>query len=742
MSSLAPGAPLMRAVAPLLQAQGLIAAGHFEQARRLLARADGADPAVQNLLAIVAVLEGQAGVALVHAQRAVRVAPGDARLHFTLGRAHKLAGDLGGAQSAYRRAIELDPRFAEAHVSLGIALKHAGDLDAAIGCYRQALVLNPRLAVAQANLAYAEAARHERDAAAGGNAPEDTESTLDVTAQALAIDPRNDALQFNHGLLLLRCGRREAAIDAFNRALGLQPGHVGYCLRLGQELGNLGAVAAARTLYERWLERNPPCPPVMRALANLLTRDGEAALGLAWAERAAALDPDPKAWLQLCHAYQQLRRLADSLAAGRRAIAASGGHWELHSIPLMVAQYLLDEPLEIAQMHRSFGQALTASVPAEPRLSPRPLAAGSRLRVGYLSADFLHHSVAYFAAPLLEHHDRERFEIFCYYNRGWGDSMTAQLKALGHAWLDCEGWSDEALARRIRADGIDVLVDLGGHTAGARPRLFALAPAALQVSYLGYPSATGIAQIDRRLTDASIDPGDMPGTGSERPLVLPRSMFCYRPFDTPPIGPVPSVRHGQVTFGSFNNLAKLTDGCLDLWAQVLRAVPGSRLVLKAAAAADAGNRSALERFMAERGVAASRLDLRPRVADRRAHLLQYDDIDVALDPVPYNGATTTCEALWMGVPVVSLRGRTHAGRMGASILRAAGQAGWLADSPATFVDLAAALARDVTTRAAWRASARDRLRASELFDERGHARAVEAALVAAWREAGGVIGTD
>lgn len=726
------------------QAQLLLAGGRIADSQQLLLellQGDAQLPAklraaAHRLLAIAAVLSQQPDPALQHAVQGVQLEPDSAQQHLVLGRACKLAGRLDHAVAAYRRAIELDPWQAEAHVSLGIALKHGGDLPSAIACYERALQLNPQLAAARANLAYARGALISRQAEHGADAPPPDE-VLAEARNAAELDPHNPALLFNLGLLMRGASRRSDAIDAFNRALGLAPNDLRCCLHLGHELTADGQTLSALALYQRWLELNPPAPAVMRALANLQAREGLPGAALQWAERAAALDPDPKGWLQLCHSRQQCRQLVAALDAGRRAIELSGGHWEMHSVPLMVANYQLEDAQALATLHAHFGRSLAADVQAAAAALP-PAAAGAaadgRLRIGYVSADLINHSVAFFFGHLLEHHDRGRFEVWCYHGRGHGDGMTEHLRGLGHHWVDTDAMSDEALARRIRADGIGVLVDLSGHTSGARLRVFGMGAAPAQVSYLGYPTHSGVQRIAHRISDHTIDPGDMPDIGCEKPLPLPRSMFCWRAPESPAIGPPPSMQRGHVTFGSFNNHAKISDRCLALWARVLQAVPRSRLLLKSASVADAVNRAELEAFMAQRGIGAERLDLRSRVADRCEHFETYNQIDIALDPFPYNGATTTCEALWMGLPVVTLAGSTHAGRMGASILQAAGRRCWVAHDEDRYVALAAGLAVDSDGRQAWREEARNQLARSELTDETGFARCFEAALEIAWSE--------
>jgi predicted O-linked N-acetylglucosamine transferase (SPINDLY family) len=242
--------------------------------------------------------------------------------------------------------------------------------------------------------------------------------------------------------------------------------------------------------------------------------------------------------------------------------------------------------------------------------------------------------------------------------------------------------------------------------------------------------------MDFRITDLAIDPGDQPPLPHDLPLPLARSMFCYRPDTAAQLALPPALGNGYVTFGSFNNIAKVTDHALAMWAAAMNAVPGSRLLLKSTSMAQAGNRSNIERFMASQGIAADRLDLFAWQANKDGHLNMYNQVDIALDSFPYNGATTTCEALWMGVPVVSRRGATHTSRMGASILGAIGQSKWVADTDAAFVEIVVNLAADVPALARWRAESRVRLKSSELLDDAGFTRDFEAALEAAWERKG------
>lgn len=726
---------------PLARAQALLAAGKYAAAEQILTRLTHARPpvaAAHKLLAMLAVTQQRADDALRHAEQAVALAPADADGFVTLGRAHKLARRLGEAIAAYRQAVALQPRHAQALVSLGIALRESGELDAAIAAYQQAIAADPKLGVAHSNLANAMAQRAEQTATALPDG-EPSADMLAATERAVQLDPGNAGLLRNHGGMLQRARRFAEAAEYFNRALGARPSDLECCLALGECLLASGQPENAISVYEKWLQTNPPAAAAMRALSGLHTVAGRAAEGLKWAERAVELEPDAGGQLLLANAYQQCRRMEDALTASQRALDMSDHALAFYPLHLLCLSYLHEEPQFIFERHADYGRRLAAGAKPLAAALRQPLKVAGprpqRLKLGYISGDFVLHSVTYFIGALLAGHDRSRYEVTLYSNRAWGDAVTDRLKALGHRWVECDGVSDVTLAERIRADGIDLLVDLAGHTSKSRVEVFALRAAPVQLTYLGYPTVTGVVNMDFRITDADIDPGDMPPLATDQALHLPRSMFCYQPESAPQLEPPPVLRNGYITFGSFNNVAKLSDRTLALWARLLLQVPGSRLMLKSGSMAEAATQDSITRFMQGQGVAPDRLSLMARLPSKTSHLALYNSIDIALDTTPYNGATTTCEALWMGVPVVSLRGRTHTSRMGASILRAAGRPDWVASDDARFVALGAALAADTAGLQAWRQRARQALQASELLDTAAFTNCFEQALDAAWQNA-------
>jgi protein O-GlcNAc transferase len=356
-----------------------------------------------------------------------------------------------------------------------------------------------------------------------------------------------------------------------------------------------------------------------------------------------------------------------------------------------------------------------------------------RLRIGYVSADFRNHSVSQFLLPLFEKHDHSQCEVFCFSDVLKQDGMTVRLRARVDHWQSICGWTDDRVADRIRDQKIDILVDLSGRTAGNRLGVFGRKPAPVQVSYLGYPGTTGLKTIDYRMTDAIADPADeVPG---DRVFRLPVCNWCFgAPENAPEVGPLPAESAGSITFGTFNNFAKVLPGVMDLWARILNAVPSSRLIIKSRGVNERSVRERVHRFFTARGVDENRVELRGRDVSAAAHLAGYNEIDIALDTFPYHGTTTTCEALWMGVPVVTLAGNAHFSRVGVSLLTNLGHPEWVADSADRYFEIAAGLAKDLPRLTELRKSLRERMAASSLMDAARFARDMEAAYREMWRE--------
>jgi predicted O-linked N-acetylglucosamine transferase (SPINDLY family) len=371
-------------------------------------------------------------------------------------------------------------------------------------------------------------------------------------------------------------------------------------------------------------------------------------------------------------------------------------------------------------------------------VAPHPVAghvndrnAGRRIRVGYVSPNFRAHVVAYSMIPILGHHDRDRFEVFCYSDNPTPDAITERVRSQSDVWRQTAGWDDAAFARLVRDDQIDVLVDLTLHMSNNRMLAFARKPAPVQITYVGYAATTGLPQMDYRLTDVYMDPVHAPSGGPERLLRLPHCYWAYRPSDAgqgAAVGAPPLSANGYVTFGSLNNFRKVNGGVIDAWARVLAGVPGAQLL--AVLPGGPENSHVLDEFE-RRGVSAGRVRLLPRQSQAE-YFERYGEVDISLDPFHYNGGITGLDSLWMGVPFVTLAGNRAVGRAGASLLTNVGLPELITTTTDEYVARIISLATDHTRLAELRARLRDRLRSSPLMDEAGFTRDFERLLVSAW----------
>ena len=419
----------------------------------------------------------------------------------------------------------------------------------------------------------------------------------------------------------------------------------------------------------------------------------------------------------------------------KQALACDPGYTEAHSnlfqamhyAPGFDAEALSTEARRWATAH---AEALTAQALAHTNdRSPH-----RRLRIGYVSSDLRQHPVGFFFAPVFTHHDKEAFELFCYAGVRHPDALTAQCQAGADHWYEVTALSDAALAERIRADRIDILIDLSGHTRGHRLLTFARKPAPVQVTAGGHYDTTGMTAIDYLISDRFHTPQGAERYFSEALIRLPHDYICYGPPDyAPAVAPSPLARHGYVTFGCFNNLAKVTPEVIALWARILHALPSSRLRLQTRELGDSATCARYHALFKEEGVAINRIELQGHIPHRQL-LTAYGEIDIALDPFPYSGGLTTCEALWMGVPVITLSGHCFAGRHSTSHLANAGLPELITTTPEEYVAVALALAQDADRLTTLRQGLRERLAASPLCDAAGYTRDLEAAYRGMWEK--------
>ncbi|HVX84616.1 MAG TPA: tetratricopeptide repeat protein [Phycisphaerae bacterium] len=563
--------------------------------------------------------------------------------------------------------------------------------------------------------------------------PHDAAALFD---QARALHPDSVEALSGLSLALLHAQRAADAVRVTEQVVALRPASAGAHANLGLAL--IAAGQSARAI-ESLLTATRLAPQWAIGFLNLglaqlqLGRHSEAVLSL---RQAAAIDPastQTRENLVLALLGGGLPR--EAVAAARQAVADIPASAALHGGLLLTLHN--DPAISAAQLfaeHLAWSDRHAAGVP------PMPAAQVDRspervLRVGYVSADFRRHSVAEFFEPLLAAHDRTRVEPFCYSATPYADAMTARLRHLAgpERWRDITALSDAQAAVQVRADRIDILVDLAGHTAGNRLLLFAAQPAPVQATWLGYPDTTGVKAIAYRLTDHLADPQGAEAFSTECLWRIGPPFLCYQPPpDAAPLSELPALRTGRITFGCFGAAAKINDPLLALWTDLLHSIPGSRLLLKNSSMTDSPARERVMRFFSDRGIDAARLDLRRRSASYATHFAHYADIDIALDTFPYHGVTTTCEALWMGVPVVTCTGQTHHARVGRSLLESVGLAGLAGESFADYGQIAQRLAGDVPQLAALRRDLRGRMAASPLLDAPHFAGRIEAAYRGMW----------
>lgn len=669
------------------------------------------------------------------------------------------AGRVEEAGRCYRLAIEADACHAVAYFNLGLLVLAEGRFGEAAARFREAVRLRepfPEACVAYADalealgrdaeaLQWLERAIAQREGYEGAlmNAGGLLQKMgrLDEAAatyrRAIAAAPGSPAAHNNLGNVLMSLGRRVEAEASFRQTIALEPGAAVAHSNLANALRDLGRHAEAEASAREAVRLAPDLPEAHYNLGNILQALGRASESVASLRRAIELRPAYReARNSLGNSYKDLGRLDEAEQSFLAALALDPGDRDARSNFLLLLNYTSTHTR--AQVHAEHLEwAARHEKPLMPERSPHrnDRDPGRRLRIGYVSGDFRRHSVAYFIEPVLERHDRAAFEVYCYSNVALPDPMTARLLGLADRSRNIFGVTDAGAAKMVREDGIDLLVDLSGHTAGNRLGLFARRPAPVQATYLGYPNTTGLGAIGWRITDVHADPpGDGDEFHSERLARLPGSFLSFQPpAESPGAQAPPSIVNGFVTFGSFNVLPKIGPEVIRAWARLLGRVPRSRLLLKALGLGDPGSRAQVIEAFGREGVPAGRISVLPIEPSLQAHLARYHDMDVALDPFPYNGTTTTLEALWMGAPVVALAGDRHSGRVGASILANAGLANLVARDAANYVDIAAGLAGDAARLAELRRTMRERLAASPLLDRAGFLRALEGAYRQMWQ---------
>jgi predicted O-linked N-acetylglucosamine transferase (SPINDLY family) len=598
---------------------------------------------------------------------------------------HHLAGRLGAAVQIYERLFPSAPGSYEINHMGGLAFLQLGRYDKALVWLERARHLNPRAPTTWMLLGLV----HKNQS----RFPE-AEAAL---RESLKLAPRSGETWANLGALFVHLNRLDETIDCFRKAVDLNPKDASSWAKLASAYLRQGRMPEALECNKKALALDPRDPAARRGLAEVFQAQ--------------------------CKTEQALVELEAHLANYPRDLGAL-------SMRLMLLNYRSDlSPSQLFEQHRAYGRIVEGDRAAPTPVLPNPPVEDRRLRVGFLSPDFRCHSVAYFIRPFLECLDPARFELFLYHDHFNSDSVTEEFKRLVPQWRQVYGQDNDLVEKKIRGDAIDILVDLAGHTSQVRLPLFARRVAPVQITYLGYPNTTGLSSMDYRLVDPVSDPeGEANALCTEKLLRFSSCAWCYEP---PSEAPEPATRGEQepICFGSFNAFFKLNGATLELWKRVLERVPRSTLLLKCIGA----DLEAWRARLSSQGFDLSRVTLLPHHASVADHMACYSKVDIGLDPFPYNGTTTTCEALWMGVPVITLRGNRHASRVGASLLGSIGLQELVAGDPDDYVELAARLAADRPRLHDLRTGMRGRLKGSALLDKTGQAARLGEAFLQVWR---------
>jgi len=586
------------------------------------------------------------------------------------------AGRLAAAETGYRSVLQGQPQHADAIHYLGLIAYQRGHYAEAVSLFERSIQLRAGVAGYQTNLGNAlKKLGRNRDA-------------LVAYQRAVRIEPTLAAAHYNLGSLQLALADQAAALASMRHAVELDSHSAPYWLGYGRALLAAEDIDGAYGCFDKALTLAPQLHEAHAAIAEPLIRFGEVAKALKHLRHALQLQPDNLSY---------------------------------HSSLLFAMNLLEEDPVvlhrEACQRMQSWEQRIAPLAgPFQPRGGRRP-------RIGYLSYDLRRHAMRFFIEPILRHHDRNQFELFCYYTHPQEDASSQRLKALSERWIHCAELDDEALAQRIRRDGIDILIDLSGHTTGHRLGTLLRKPAPVQMQMLGYLNTSGLTRVDYRIADpVTVPDGRHEALNSETILRLPRCQWCYQPpAEAPPVVAPPSQQPGAILFGAPHNLAKISPPMVVAWARILARLPASRL--RVVVWGERARRN-LTRAFAAQGIASSQLQFAEPLPFEQ-YLEFYQLVDLVLDSYPYSGGTTACESLWMGVPYVTYAGGAPMGRGGASILKTLQLEALIAHSLDEYVDIAVALAHDLPTLAAWRATLRPRMQASALLDGPAYTGALE-----------------
>jgi protein O-GlcNAc transferase len=723
---------------------GIIAhqTGRYEIAIDLMSKAIRNNPQVPfyyNNIGGVFTSQGRPEEAVVHYRKAIQLKPDYAEAYYNLGVVLKDQGRPEEAVTHYQKAIQLQPDYTEAYYNIAVAFQYLGKIEEAIASYQRVLYLQPDSAMAWNNL---------------GNILKDQgrpEEAVVHYQKAILLKPDYARVYYNLGVVLKDQGRPEEAAASYQKAIQLQPDYAeaynNYGVILHHDFGktddaiasyqkaiqlkpdyaeaynNLGFAFKEKlktdetiASYQKAIQLKPDYAEAYNNLGIVFNDLGKKDDAIASYQKAIHLKPDyAEAYNNLGGAFKDLGRIEDAVLLLKKALLVKPEQTEVHSNYLLTLHYdtgssketLLNEAIEWSRKHcLHFDPAKRFINTVDP---------DRKIKIGYVSGDFRIHPVGFFIEPVLINHNRENFEVYCYGNHHENDDMTRSFQSLPLHWRNIASLSDEKAGEMIVDDGIDILIDLSGHTAKNRLLLFAKKPAPLQATWIGYSDTTGMKAIDYIIADRYVIPEEDEKFYVEKAMRLPESYLCYSPpAYAPDVNSLPFLLNGYITFGCFNNIAKVNPAVIAVWSDILRAVPGSRLCMKTPTLGLSTIRNAYLKLFINNGIEPESVDFIGKSLTHGELLEQYGNIDIALDTFPYAGTTTTMEALWMGVPVAALVHDSFVGRVGYSLLSTSGLGELITFTSEDYVEKALALAGDIGRLTALRRSLRDKINSSHL----------------------------
>jgi predicted O-linked N-acetylglucosamine transferase (SPINDLY family) len=640
---------------------------------------------------------------------------------FSVGARYFELGRLDDAEVALRSAVAHDPTHGRSWYLLGVIKIGKHDYESALELLQRAAACDPNSGETQNDLGVMLQIHGRRDEAAI------------CYKRAVALMPNHAEAHFNLGCAMYDLGRWDEAIACYRRAIALRPNYEKAHNNLGSVLQDQGKLDESVASYRRALAIRPDYAEALNNLGGALKAQWKLEEAEASCRRALAIRPDyAEAYNNLAILQEAQGKLGEAVANYRHALAIQPNFAAAHTSLIFALNFDLasspeQQAQERARWYEQHGRRFAAAIPCHAN-RPEP---ERRLRVGYVSAHFRRQAATYAFASVLLNHDAEHFEVVCYSDTVHPDDVTQAFQARIELWRDTRGWPDDRLAAAIRADGIDILVDLSGHMSGNRLLVFARKPAPIQVTGWGEPTGTGLLTMDYLLADPVLVPSKQRGLLVEQVVDLPGFLGYWTPDVLPDPGPLPALANGYVTFGSFNRLTKVSDTVLLCWAAILRASPNSRLVLKDYLLVESNQQARVRAVLSAQGIAPERLTLLGG-SDRRAHFAAYRMLDIALDPFPHGGGMTTLDALWMGVPVVTAPGPTISSRLAAASLTALGLTELIASDRDALITLAAEKAAQLRALLRLRQELRGRVAASAIGDPARYAGAVEAAYRVMW----------